>query len=71
MDIKTFLSPGDVLIDVGASDKTRLLQKLADRAEVHSICRQTGFSMTSQRVKGSVRLAPVLVLQFRMRVLKA
>jgi PTS system nitrogen regulatory IIA component len=32
MDIKTFLSPGDVLMDVSASDKSRLLQKLADRA---------------------------------------
>jgi PTS system nitrogen regulatory IIA component len=32
MDIKSFLSPADVLMDVSASDKTRLLQKLADRA---------------------------------------
>jgi PTS system nitrogen regulatory IIA component len=32
MDLKSFLSPEDVLIDVRASDKSRLLQKLADRA---------------------------------------
>jgi PTS system nitrogen regulatory IIA component len=32
MDIKSFLSPGDVLMDVSAPDKARLLQKLADRA---------------------------------------
>ena len=32
MDIKEFLSPNDVLIDVRASDKTRLLQELARRA---------------------------------------
>ena len=32
MDIKRFLSPGDVLVDITASDKARLLQKLADRA---------------------------------------
>jgi nitrogen PTS system EIIA component len=32
MDIKSFLSSGDVLVDVTASDKVRLLRKLADRA---------------------------------------
>jgi PTS system nitrogen regulatory IIA component len=32
MDIKSFLSPADVLMDVSAPDKARLLQKLADRA---------------------------------------
>jgi nitrogen PTS system EIIA component len=34
MDIKSILSPGDILLDVSASDKVRLLQKLADRAAV-------------------------------------
>ena len=32
MDIKSFLSAADVLMDVSAPDKARLLQKLADRA---------------------------------------
>jgi PTS system nitrogen regulatory IIA component len=32
MDIKSLLSPANVLMDVSASDKARLLQKLADRA---------------------------------------
>ena len=32
MNIKEFLSPGDTLIDVRASNKTRLLQDLAHRA---------------------------------------
>jgi PTS system nitrogen regulatory IIA component len=32
MDLKIFLSPEDVLIDVSASHKSGLLQKLADRA---------------------------------------
>jgi Phosphoenolpyruvate-dependent sugar phosphotransferase system, EIIA 2 len=32
MDIQEFLSPGDTLVDVRASDKTRLLQELAHRA---------------------------------------
>ena len=32
MDIKEFLSPSDTLIDVRASDKTRLLRELARRA---------------------------------------
>jgi nitrogen PTS system EIIA component len=32
MDTKSFLSPRDVLIDVNASDKRRLLKNLADRA---------------------------------------
>jgi nitrogen PTS system EIIA component len=32
MEIKEFLSPGDTLVDVRASDKTRLLQQLAHRA---------------------------------------
>jgi hypothetical protein len=32
MDIKEFLSPCDTLIDVRASDKTRLLRELARRA---------------------------------------
>jgi nitrogen PTS system EIIA component len=32
MDIKEFLSPTDILVDVRASDKTRLLQELARRA---------------------------------------
>jgi PTS system nitrogen regulatory IIA component len=32
MDLKSFLSPEDVLIDVNVPDKTHLLQKLADRA---------------------------------------
>lgn len=32
MDIKDFLSPADVQVDVRVSDKVRLLQELADRA---------------------------------------
>ncbi len=32
MDIKEFLAPSDTLIDVRASDKTRLLQELTRRA---------------------------------------
>jgi nitrogen PTS system EIIA component len=32
MDIKKFLSPTDVLLDLSASDKTRLLKKLAETA---------------------------------------
>ena len=32
MDIKEFLSPNNTLVDVRASDKTRLLQELARRA---------------------------------------
>ncbi len=32
MDIKDFLSPADVQVDVRGSDKVRLLQELADRA---------------------------------------
>jgi PTS system nitrogen regulatory IIA component len=32
MDVKSVLSPADVLMNVSASDKARLLQKLADRA---------------------------------------
>jgi nitrogen PTS system EIIA component len=32
MEIKEFLSPGDTLVDVRASDKTRLLQELCRRA---------------------------------------
>jgi PTS system nitrogen regulatory IIA component len=32
MDIKSFLSPADVLMDITAPDKARLLQKLAARA---------------------------------------
>jgi PTS system nitrogen regulatory IIA component len=32
MDIKEFLAPTDTLVDVRASDKTRLLQDLARRA---------------------------------------
>ena len=32
MDIKSFLSPANVLLDVSASDKARLLQMLSDRA---------------------------------------
>jgi PTS system nitrogen regulatory IIA component len=32
MDIKSFLAPADVLMDVSAPDKARLLQKLAERA---------------------------------------
>ena len=32
MDIKNFLSPANVLLDVSASDKARLLQMLSDRA---------------------------------------
>ena len=32
MDIKDFLSPADVMVDVRAADKTRLLQDLARRA---------------------------------------
>jgi PTS system nitrogen regulatory IIA component len=32
MDIKSFLSPADVLMDVSAPDKARLLKKLSDRA---------------------------------------
>jgi PTS system nitrogen regulatory IIA component len=32
MDIKSLLSPADVLIDASAPDKARLLQKLAERA---------------------------------------
>jgi len=32
MDIKQFLSPTDTLVDIRASDKTRLLQELARRA---------------------------------------
>jgi nitrogen PTS system EIIA component len=34
MDIKNLLSLADVLLDVSASDKARLLQKLADRAAI-------------------------------------
>jgi PTS system nitrogen regulatory IIA component len=32
MDIRDFLSPADIMIDVRASDKTRLLQQLAAQA---------------------------------------
>ena len=32
MDIRDFLSPADIMIDVRASDKTRLLQQLATQA---------------------------------------
>ena len=32
MDIKSFLSPANVLLDVSASDKARLLQMLSERA---------------------------------------
>jgi PTS system nitrogen regulatory IIA component len=32
MDIKNFLAPGDAVVDVRASDKTRLLTELCKRA---------------------------------------
>jgi PTS system nitrogen regulatory IIA component len=32
MDIKNFLSPGDVIVNLRAEDKTRLLAELCDRA---------------------------------------
>lgn len=32
MDIKSFLAPGDAVVDIRAADKTRLLTELCNRA---------------------------------------
>jgi PTS system nitrogen regulatory IIA component len=49
MDIKEFLSPTDVLVDVQASDKSRLLENLVTRAA--SALKQDADAITDQILK--------------------
>jgi PTS system nitrogen regulatory IIA component len=47
MNIKEFLSPDDILADLRASDKPRLLQELAHRAA-------TSLNLASEQISGEI-----------------
>ena len=62
MDIKSFLSAADVLMDVSAPDKARLLQKLADRAKL-VLSSDLMRRWTLAEIAGALRVSPVYLTQ--------